>query len=455
MIRPITVICWILALGAGLYLYRAKHEVELMDKHIDQIAKQTSDLRAESRRLLDDWIRLGEPEQLHKYSDEYLGLKTIAPTQFARLSDLPNRLPTPRADPADTEPDAVAQSSDPAAGVPVPGASSADGIPSGSSGGVSTAGVQPATTDAGGGDADQVNAAGDDDLPLPPIPPAMVPTEVAVTLPAVTAPPLQARPVTPRPAAAQPELDAARARAIAAARAADEQKAARPAPVMLADPRRTPGQPPAQDETAPGQPAWQAGAVLLSTREELPLQAQGVASQPQGLPPLQAQGLPQLRGPGYSPIRAPAPGQPTAPGFARVSAPESSRAPGQGFRQGQTQDAAQGPTQGYAQVPAQGRSLASGQPVGQPAYPPTAPRVADSRANEPQRDVRPVPPQPMDPRIAGNQNARQSPPPQMTTGSSGGGSLLGAPRGPVPLPLPAPTPVSATWSGPGPAGPSR
>ena len=110
MIRPITVICWILALGAGLYLYRAKHEVELMDKHIEQIAKETSDLRTESRRLLDDWIRLGEPEQLHKYSDEYLGLKTIAPTQFARLSDLATRLPAPQADPPD-EIEAVVQSS--------------------------------------------------------------------------------------------------------------------------------------------------------------------------------------------------------------------------------------------------------------------------------------------------------------------------------------------------------
>ena len=95
MIRPITVICWILALSAGLYLYRAKHEVELMDKHIEQIAKETNDIRAESRHLLDDWIRLGEPEQLHKYSDEYLGLKYVRPEQFVARSALPTRLPPP------------------------------------------------------------------------------------------------------------------------------------------------------------------------------------------------------------------------------------------------------------------------------------------------------------------------------------------------------------------------
>ncbi len=112
MIRPITVICWVLALSAGLYLYRAKHEVELMDQHIDLIAKQTADLRAQSRGLLDDWIRLGEPEQLHKYSDEYLGLKTIAPSQFARLSDLPSRLPAPEPTPPADQPDVVGQSPD-------------------------------------------------------------------------------------------------------------------------------------------------------------------------------------------------------------------------------------------------------------------------------------------------------------------------------------------------------
>ena len=97
MIRPITVICWLLALGSGLYLYRAKHEVEKIDKRIVQIGRETDGLRADSRRLLDEWIRLGEPEQLHRYSDRYLGLKTVAPTQFARTSELSSRLPPPRA----------------------------------------------------------------------------------------------------------------------------------------------------------------------------------------------------------------------------------------------------------------------------------------------------------------------------------------------------------------------
>src|SRR5258708_39762216 len=99
MIRPITVICWILALGSGLYLYPAKHEVGLMDKHIEQIAKETGDIRAESRRLLDDWIRLAEPVQLQTDSDQYLGLKALSPPQCVGLTELPHRFPAPRADP--------------------------------------------------------------------------------------------------------------------------------------------------------------------------------------------------------------------------------------------------------------------------------------------------------------------------------------------------------------------
>ena len=96
MIRPITVICWCLVLLSGLYLYRAKHEVSVIDKRILQIAAETDALRADSRRQMDEWTRLGEPEQLRKYSDQFLGLKSLAPTQFVRVSDLAGRLPAPR-----------------------------------------------------------------------------------------------------------------------------------------------------------------------------------------------------------------------------------------------------------------------------------------------------------------------------------------------------------------------
>ncbi len=438
MIRPITVICLFLALGAGLYLYRAKHEVEMMDKHIEQIAKETNDLRAESRRLLDDWIRLGEPEQLHKYSDQYLGLKSIAPTQFVRLTDLQTRLPVPRVDPPEEPAQTMVQSPDASTQVPA-----------------STAGQ----VTAGAGDTDVADA---DELPVPPIPPlnppiaaaaivstaAASPVSAAVASPAatpgvtpgstsvslvgVTAPPLQARPVTPRPAAGQQEPAASRLRAGTENRTADEPRAVpKPVPVTAAEPRQ-PGPAPAP-ANAPGPPIGQAEDTShalppLQTRGRVsPGQGQGFASQgspAQGMPP---QGMaPQ----GIHPHGMPPQGSPS-----------------------------QGMPPLQAQAPTAGQSLGSSAP-----RPPDA-RTADTRSNDQRRDTRPASFQAdaraqMGPGQTGQpgqgQPGQGQPAPgqmvhsaQMVQRPASGpaGSLLGS-RGVVPLPLPAPMPVSSTWPGP-------
>ena len=272
MIRPITVICWILALGAGLYLYRAKHEVELMDKHIEQVAKETSDVRADSRRLLDDWLRLGEPEQLHKYSDEYLGLKTIAPTQFARLSDLPSRLPEPRADPPDQDTTPVAELPD----APPPG----DAIATGAT----ASGPAAAGTDA-------TDEPGADDLPVPPIPPP-VPVLTTVVFPAVATVPLQARPVTPLVAAAPSQPRPAESHI------ADEPLVAprTSEPETLAEPRQA-------DAIRPASPS--AGQPGPRDRGLPPLQAQtGQPSTGQGQRPRRGRrGRNKVRRPGLSDAR--------------------------------------------------------------------------------------------------------------------------------------------------------
>ena len=252
-----------------------------MDQHIDQIAKQTADLRAQSRGLLDEWIRLGEPEQLHKYSDEYLGLKTIAPSQFARLSDLPSRLPPPEPTPPADQPDVVAQSPD----SPESDATTADSVataaspnPAGPAAAESSAPSQAATTDG-----DQMDEATADDLPVPPIPPATPPV-TAVSFPAVTALPLQASPVTPRAATARQEPDAERTLSTAPARTAEEPRIA-PAKETPAEPRPgAPGSTPVLTAREPGttapagtRPGWQSRGLP-------PLQAQGTRGT-QGLPP--------------------------------------------------------------------------------------------------------------------------------------------------------------------------
>lgn len=174
-----------------------------MDKYIVQIAKETDALRADSRRMLDEWIRLGEPEQLHKYSDQYLGLKIVVPAQFVRVADLPGRLPPPRV--------AVEAQTD--------------------------AGDPPAAGDTGG--TDEAEA---DDLPLPPLPPSVV-APVSVAMPAVTVPPAPGR--TASPPAGQQEASPLKLRAAVETRSPDEPRPATPKPVALkpADPRSSGGIP--------------------------------------------------------------------------------------------------------------------------------------------------------------------------------------------------------------------
>jgi hypothetical protein len=280
MIRPITMICWILALSAGLYLYRAKHEVGLMDRHIEQIAKETNDLRVESRRLLDDWIRLGEPEQLRKYSDQYLGLKAVAPTQFVRLSDLAGRLPAPRADPVDVPPETVDQ-------VQV----------------ARSASDEPAGMDEGESDA----------LPVPPIPPSVLTNGLpggatlvsggqpaSAAAPAVIAVPLQARPVTPRAASGQQEQETVRQRPAGETRLLEEPSAlsvSNPTPAKVVEVK------PGSMKAADTRPAT-LNQTNQATASQSPVQVRGVGApasdrvQMRELPPLQTQVASQGTGQG-------------------------------------------------------------------------------------------------------------------------------------------------------------
>jgi hypothetical protein len=361
-----------------------------MDKHIELIAKQTSDLRIESRGLLDEWIRLGEPEQLHKYSDEYLGLQPIAPTQFARMSDLAARLPPTQPDPPQEQADVVAQSSGGATtGVPSP-----DVQPSGDQ----TGAVQVTPAEAATVEPDREAAAGNDDIPLPPIPPATVP--VAAVARAAAPLPLQARPVTPRPADGQLEPDTSRTHIAASPQATDETHVARVTPTEPVEPHQGTSGP--TNEPGPGQPSsGQASSGQASGQAHgmAPLQAQAPRDVT-GLPPLQAQG--PIREVAQGPVRVPA----QIPTIIRPS--------------GQT------PGSVIGQTPVQS-ALRPAEPRG-PASQGGRQDQAQTAQTEP-----------------GQRVPNQAPMAQ-------GGSLLGMSRGSVPLPLPAPTPVNANWSGPAGAG---
>src|ERR1700690_1893125 len=95
MIRPITIVSFLLACGSGLYPYQSKHEVQLLDRTIERTVHETNALREQSRLLAAEWTMLNDPERLRQFSDTYLSLKTITPSQFTSLADLDSRLPSP------------------------------------------------------------------------------------------------------------------------------------------------------------------------------------------------------------------------------------------------------------------------------------------------------------------------------------------------------------------------
>ena len=98
MIRPLTIVSCMLAFGSGLYLYQSKHEVQLLDRSIERTLRETSTLRDQSRLLAAEWTMLNDFDRLRQFSDTYLTLKSITPSQFTSVADLGNRLPAPRAE---------------------------------------------------------------------------------------------------------------------------------------------------------------------------------------------------------------------------------------------------------------------------------------------------------------------------------------------------------------------
>ena len=92
MIRPITCVCFLLACGSGLYLYQAKHRVQVLDRQIEQTVQATDTMREQTRVLHAEWTLLNDPERLQALAEQFLTLKTVAPSQFTSMADLDSRL---------------------------------------------------------------------------------------------------------------------------------------------------------------------------------------------------------------------------------------------------------------------------------------------------------------------------------------------------------------------------
>jgi hypothetical protein len=93
MIRPITCVTLLLACGSGLYLYQVKHRVHVVDGQIEQVVRQTAQVREQIRLLRAEWTLLDQPDRLQQLAGQFLDLQPTKPTQFASPADLDSRLP--------------------------------------------------------------------------------------------------------------------------------------------------------------------------------------------------------------------------------------------------------------------------------------------------------------------------------------------------------------------------
>ena len=93
MIRPVTCVCFLLAGGAGLYVYQVKHRVSLIDHQIEQTVRATEATREQIRLLHAEWTRLSQPDRLQRLAGQFLNLQSTRPSQFTSMADLDVRLP--------------------------------------------------------------------------------------------------------------------------------------------------------------------------------------------------------------------------------------------------------------------------------------------------------------------------------------------------------------------------
>ena len=97
MIRPFTCVCFLLACGSGLYLYQAKHRVQVLDRRDrEDGARHRRDCASRRGVLHAEWTLLNDPQRLQALADQLLDLKTVTPGQFTSMADLDSRLPAVR-----------------------------------------------------------------------------------------------------------------------------------------------------------------------------------------------------------------------------------------------------------------------------------------------------------------------------------------------------------------------
>ena len=109
MIRPFTLLTALVAAGAGLYLYQAKHRTQVLDGQIVTVETDIETAQTRIALLRAEWALENSPIRLADLASRYLTLVPMKPTQAVTFAGLEARLP-PAAPPGTmpSPPDGVA-----------------------------------------------------------------------------------------------------------------------------------------------------------------------------------------------------------------------------------------------------------------------------------------------------------------------------------------------------------
>ncbi|QHI95742.1 hypothetical protein GT348_05260 [Aristophania vespae] len=94
MIRPVTLICALMAAVSGLFLYAKKHDTLVLEQKITQLVRDTHKVQEQTAMLRTEWALLNQPDRLAALSERLLpDLQMIQPKQFVKLDKLASYLP--------------------------------------------------------------------------------------------------------------------------------------------------------------------------------------------------------------------------------------------------------------------------------------------------------------------------------------------------------------------------
>jgi hypothetical protein len=93
MIRMGTLVCLLLALGAGIGMFHLKYEVQALEKVVTGLHRSLIAERNAIHVLEAEWSLLNDPGRLSDLNRRHLGLVPVTADRLVRIEDLPLPLP--------------------------------------------------------------------------------------------------------------------------------------------------------------------------------------------------------------------------------------------------------------------------------------------------------------------------------------------------------------------------